>query len=78
MLALLGLCGHLALMLHFPSILHDHDGAMQDLRARYGDPIVVLNLVKSVEKRPRETILCQEYASAISYINNQARHLICK
>ncbi len=36
---------------------------------------MVLNLVKSAEKRPRETILRQEYANAISYINNQARHL---
>ncbi|KAH7279547.1 hypothetical protein KP509_37G024000 [Ceratopteris richardii] len=44
----------------------------QNLAARYGNPIVVLNLVKTVEKRPRETILCKEYASAVNRLN---RHL---
>ncbi|KAI5061167.1 hypothetical protein GOP47_0023672 [Adiantum capillus-veneris] len=42
----------------------------QNLAARYGNPIVVLNLVKTVEKRPRETILCREYASAVAYLNH--------
>ena len=45
--------------------------AMQDVSARYGDPVVVLNLVKSAEKRPRETILRKEFAIAIAYINQQ-------
>ncbi|BDA44397.1 probable phosphoinositide phosphatase SAC1 at N-terminal half [Coccomyxa sp. Obi] len=41
----------------------------QDLAARYGKPIIVLNLVKSAEKRPRESILQAELARAIEYIN---------
>ena len=39
------------------------------LRERYGQPIVVLNLIKAIEKRPREMILRRELASAINYIN---------
>ena len=45
----------------------------QDLAARYGEPVVVLNLVKGAEKRPRESILQQELASAIAYINKSVR-----
>ncbi|KAK9915535.1 hypothetical protein WJX75_000406 [Coccomyxa subellipsoidea] len=41
----------------------------QDLSARYGKPIIVLNLVKSAEKRPRESILQAELARAVAYIN---------
>ena len=41
----------------------------QDLAARYGKPLIVLNLVKVAEKRPRESILQSEFANAISYIN---------
>lgn len=43
----------------------------EDVSARYGHPVVVLNLVKSGEKRPRETILRKEFAIAIAYINQQ-------
>lgn len=42
----------------------------QNLAARYGNPIIVLNLVKTVEKRPRETILCREFASSVAYLNH--------
>ena len=41
----------------------------QDLADRYGKPLIVLNLVKVAEKRPRESILQSEFANAISYIN---------
>lgn len=41
----------------------------QDLANRYGKPLIVLNLVKVAEKRPRESILQSEFANAISYIN---------
>ncbi|KAI5078217.1 hypothetical protein GOP47_0005888 [Adiantum capillus-veneris] len=41
----------------------------ENLISRYGNPIIVLNLIKSREKKPRETILCQEYANAIGHIN---------
>lgn len=43
--------------------------ASRKLRERYGQPIVVLNLIKTIEKRPREMILRRELASAINYIN---------
>ena len=33
--------------------------------------MIVLNLVKSVEKRPRESLLCREYARAVGYVNKQ-------
>eukprot|EP00250_Pteridium_aquilinum_P012832 c20972_g1_i1 orf=656-3202(-) len=42
----------------------------ENLATRYGNPVIVLNLVKTVEKRPRETILCQEFASAVDYLNH--------
>ncbi|KAI5083930.1 hypothetical protein GOP47_0000099 [Adiantum capillus-veneris] len=42
----------------------------QNLASRYGNPVIVLNLVKTVEKRPRETILCREFASAVAYLNH--------
>ena len=42
---------------------------VQDLADRYGKPLIVLNLVKGAEKRPRESILQSEFANAISYIN---------
>ena len=38
---------------------------------RYGQPIIVLNLVKSVEKQPRESLLCREFSRAIGYVNKQ-------
>lgn len=40
-----------------------------DLFERYGAPIFVLNLVKSRERTPRESILLREYGNAISYLN---------
>ena len=46
---------------------------VQDLGNRYGHPTVVLSLVKSAEKRPRETILRKEFNTAIGYINQQVR-----
>ena len=42
-----------------------------DLKQRYGPSIVVLNLVKSKERRPRETILRRELSVAIAMINVQ-------
>ncbi|GAV78441.1 Syja_N domain-containing protein [Cephalotus follicularis] len=41
----------------------------EDLRKRYGDPIIVLNLIKTVEKRPREMMLRREFANAVGYLN---------
>ncbi|KAL6067859.1 phosphatidylinositol-3,5-bisphosphate 5-phosphatase [Balamuthia mandrillaris] len=47
------------------SILH-----FQDLFARYGAPIFILNLVKSAEKKPRESILRQEFTLCVDFLNS--------
>jgi phosphatidylinositol 3,5-bisphosphate 5-phosphatase len=44
----------------------------QDLAARYGSPLLVLNLVKSTEKVARESILQRELDLAIKYYNKKA------
>ncbi|KXS17766.1 hypothetical protein M427DRAFT_96707 [Gonapodya prolifera JEL478] len=36
---------------------------------RYGAPIIVLNLVKSKEKTPRESILLNEFTACVTYLN---------
>ncbi|VFR00828.1 unnamed protein product [Cuscuta campestris] len=41
----------------------------EDLARRYGNPIIVLNLIKTVEKRPREMMLRREFAYAVGYLN---------
>ncbi|KAI4386912.1 hypothetical protein MLD38_004788 [Melastoma candidum] len=41
----------------------------ENLAKRYGNPIIILNLIKTREKKPRETILRQEFADTIRYIN---------
>ncbi|XP_010542370.1 PREDICTED: phosphoinositide phosphatase SAC2-like isoform X2 [Tarenaya hassleriana] len=41
----------------------------ENLAKRYGNPIIILNLIKTREKRPRETILRAEFANAIRFIN---------
>ncbi|XP_078447268.1 phosphoinositide phosphatase family protein isoform X2 [Wolffia australiana] len=41
----------------------------EDLVKRYGNPIIVLNLIKTVEKRPREMMLRREFAHAVGYLN---------
>ncbi|KAJ4842052.1 Phosphoinositide phosphatase sac1 [Turnera subulata] len=41
----------------------------EDLVNRYGNPIIVLNLIKTVEKRPREMMLRREFANAVGYLN---------
>ncbi|CAA6664591.1 unnamed protein product [Spirodela intermedia] len=43
----------------------------QNLVRRYGNPIIILNLIKTQEKRPRESILRAEFANAIDYINQE-------
>ncbi|KAL7276473.1 phosphatidylinositol-3,5-bisphosphate 5-phosphatase [Rhizina undulata] len=40
-----------------------------DLFQRYGAPVMVLNLVKSKERTPRESILLKEFTQAINYLN---------
>ncbi|KAL3528549.1 hypothetical protein ACH5RR_007871 [Cinchona calisaya] len=41
----------------------------ENLVKRYGNPIIILNLVKTREKKPRESILRAEFANAIEFIN---------
>nr|GEV00792.1 phosphoinositide phosphatase SAC2-like isoform X1 [Tanacetum cinerariifolium] len=41
----------------------------QNLTKRYGNPIIILNLIKTKEKRPRESLLRVEFAHAIESIN---------
>ncbi|XP_062216606.1 phosphoinositide phosphatase SAC2-like [Phragmites australis] len=41
----------------------------ENLALRYGNPIIILNLIKTREKKPRESLLRAEFAKAIHYIN---------
>ncbi|KAK3413593.1 hypothetical protein EUGRSUZ_I02139 [Eucalyptus grandis] len=41
----------------------------ENLVKRYGNPIIILNLIKTYEKKPRERILRAEFANAIRCIN---------
>ncbi|KAJ6699066.1 PHOSPHOINOSITIDE PHOSPHATASE SAC3-RELATED [Salix purpurea] len=41
----------------------------ENLAKRYGNPIIILNLIKTQEKKPRESILRKEFANAIDHIN---------
>ncbi|CAI9760554.1 unnamed protein product [Fraxinus pennsylvanica] len=41
----------------------------ENLVKRYGNPIIILNLIKTNEKKPRESILRTEFANAIEAIN---------
>ncbi|CAL1376299.1 unnamed protein product [Linum trigynum] len=41
----------------------------ENLAKRYGNPIIILNLIKTHESKPRESILRAEFASAIRFIN---------
>ncbi|PIA27550.1 hypothetical protein AQUCO_07600013v1 [Aquilegia coerulea] len=41
----------------------------ENLVKRYGNPIIILNLIKTREKKPRESILRAEFANAIEFIN---------
>ncbi|KAJ3191528.1 phosphatidylinositol-3,5-bisphosphate 5-phosphatase [Irineochytrium annulatum] len=44
-----------------------------DMFRRYGAPIIVLNLIKSKEKTPRESILLDEFSQMIQYLNQFLR-----
>ncbi|XP_051148170.1 phosphoinositide phosphatase SAC2-like isoform X2 [Andrographis paniculata] len=41
----------------------------ENLVKRYGNPIIILNLIKTREKKPRESVLRAEFAKAIEVIN---------
>ncbi|EKM53859.1 uncharacterized protein PHACADRAFT_209710 [Phanerochaete carnosa HHB-10118-sp] len=40
-----------------------------DLFARYGAPVTILNLIKKREPQPRESKLLQEYTNCVNYLN---------
>ncbi|KAL3632098.1 suppressor of actin mutation [Castilleja foliolosa] len=46
----------------------------ENLVKRYGNPIIILNLIKTREKKPRESILRAEFANAIEMINKDLAH----
>ncbi|KAG1342583.1 Phosphoinositide phosphatase SAC3 [Cocos nucifera] len=57
-------------------ILHKKDQTYEATRLhfdnlvkRYGNPIIILNLIKTREKKPRESLLRAEFAHAIDHIN---------
>ncbi|XP_038996579.1 phosphoinositide phosphatase SAC2-like [Hibiscus syriacus] len=41
----------------------------ENLARRYGNPIIILNLIKRSEKKPREAILRTEFAKSIRFLN---------
>ncbi|KAG5523611.1 hypothetical protein RHGRI_035420 [Rhododendron griersonianum] len=41
----------------------------ENLVKRYGNPVIILNLIKTREKKPRESILRAEFGNAIALIN---------
>ncbi|XP_061364596.1 phosphoinositide phosphatase SAC3-like [Gastrolobium bilobum] len=41
----------------------------ENLVKRYGNPIIILNLIKTHERKPRESILRSEFGNAIDFIN---------
>ncbi|GAM26714.1 hypothetical protein SAMD00019534_098890 [Acytostelium subglobosum LB1] len=43
----------------------------QHLFRKYGSPVVILNLVKSNEKKPRESILLGEFTTCVEQLNEQ-------
>ncbi|KAJ1407042.1 SAC domain [Sesbania bispinosa] len=45
----------------------------ENLVKRYGNPIIILNLIKTREKKPRETILRAEFANAVRSINKNLK-----
>ncbi|PWN31122.1 hypothetical protein BDZ90DRAFT_230116 [Jaminaea rosea] len=40
-----------------------------DMFARYGSPLIILNLIKSREKTPRETKLLKAFGECVAYLN---------
>lgn len=49
---------------HSPAALH-----FDELFRIYGSPIIVLNVVKKQEKKPRESILHREFGQCVRYLN---------
>jgi len=41
----------------------------QELIARYGSPLIIVNLVKKRERKKHESILTQEYTTAVKTLN---------
>ncbi|CAI8598476.1 unnamed protein product [Vicia faba] len=48
-----------------------------NLVERYGKPIIILNLIKTHEKKPRETLLRTEFVNAVNSINQNLSEDAC-
>ncbi|KAG0609702.1 hypothetical protein M758_7G007600 [Ceratodon purpureus] len=53
----------------FDPVYHATKLHFDDLSNRYGNPIIILSLIKTVEKRPREMMLRREFTNAVGYLN---------
>ncbi len=40
-----------------------------ELRTKYGSPLVVMNLIKRVERKPHEAILHERFLQSVRYLN---------
>lgn len=56
-------------MMSLISFYTDQGKHFNDLFRRYGSPVIVLNLVKTREKKKHESQLSEEFSSAVSYLN---------
>jgi len=54
---------------HFDPLFNATRLHFKDLAVRYGYPTHVLNLVKRLEKAPRESVLGDEFSDAVRYLN---------
>ena len=57
---------HLATRLHFEDLFH-----------RYGSPILVVNLVKQKEVRPRESKIGMPFGQSVEFINQFLPQVLC-
>eukprot|EP00878_Enallax_costatus_P019817 GHUV01020920.1.p1 GENE.GHUV01020920.1~~GHUV01020920.1.p1 ORF type:complete len:519 (+),score=162.58 GHUV01020920.1:114-1559(+) len=60
------------LLQQFDPIYEKTASHFADLKRRYGNPIIALNLLKSKERRLREVLLRREYAAAVALLNAAA------
>jgi phosphatidylinositol 3,5-bisphosphate 5-phosphatase len=56
---------------HFDPLYEATGLHFEDLSSRYGDPVVVLNLIKKKERAPRESLLGAEFKRAATLLNSR-------
>lgn len=52
-----------------PYLMH-----LDDLYKRYSSPLIILNLIRQTEKKPRETLLESSFLEAVKFQNNFLPH----